>query len=213
MKTDEKIKSVVEDYDDIAQDYADEFYGNKEYEKYIDIFLKSLKGRKILDVGCGNGNDCRYISSKGFNVLGIDISKKMLEIAKANLPNIEFRLMDMCHMDFEDSSFDGIISNCSLFHVPSEILQDTLKEFNRVLKNKSKLFIVVAEGKWEQMVDEPYRSGQREVYMNYFTKEEIQQILENTKFNIKEFLIKHTVSDNALGNDEFVVLAENTKEM
>lgn len=53
LTTKEKVKSVIDDYDDIAEEYADEFYEDPSNRKYIDRFLQSLNGRGILDAGCG----------------------------------------------------------------------------------------------------------------------------------------------------------------
>ncbi len=61
LTTQEKTKSVVYNYDDIAREYAEEFYNDTSDNKYIDKFLQSLNGKKILDAGCRVGEDCKYI--------------------------------------------------------------------------------------------------------------------------------------------------------
>ncbi|MFH1457354.1 MAG: methyltransferase domain-containing protein [Patescibacteria group bacterium] len=69
-----KTNQVRAIYDKVA-----EFY-NAEYENtsaLIDIFLRLVKKNgKILDVGCRTGKDASYMSDKGFEVLGIGVSKK-----------------------------------------------------------------------------------------------------------------------------------------
>ena len=49
LSTQQKVESVVEDYDDIAREYAEEFYEDTSDDKYIDRFLSSLGGKSILD--------------------------------------------------------------------------------------------------------------------------------------------------------------------
>ena len=64
LTAEQKKKGVINDYDDIAKEYAGEFFEDTSDNKYIDAFLESLEGTKILDAGCGNGKDCKYISEK-----------------------------------------------------------------------------------------------------------------------------------------------------
>lgn len=206
MTSSQKKKTVIKDYNDIAKLYSDEFFGTKAYEKYIDNFLKLLNGKKILDVGCGNGTDCKYIKGKGYDINGIDLSENMLEIAKDRVPNVKFEIMDMTKMNYSNNIYDGIISNCSLFHIPDEEVLLTLKEFNRVLKEDGKILIIVQEGKGEEMVDEPYRPGTK-VYMNFFSEKYIIDLLKESKFEIISIDKKNCCSENELGTTELVIIA------
>lgn len=210
LNTDEKVKSVVEDYDDIAKEYADEFYEDTSANEYINEFLNSLTGRKILDAGCGNGKDCKYIEQKGFSAIGIDLSEGMLEIAKLRYPKGEFHKMDMTNITYKDNSFDGIISNCSLFHIPTELLPQTLEQFKRVLKPNGKLLFILQEGKEEKMVEEPYRPGVY-LYMNYFSIESISKLLKSHNFSVDKFYREKTHNEFELGNGKLIVLSSNKK--
>lgn len=115
LTTKEKVKSVIDDYDDIAEEYADEFYEDPSNRKYIDRFLQSLNGRGILDAGCGVGQDCKYMQEKGFETIGIDLSRGMLEVAKERYPQGRFQLMDMANIAYPDNTFDGIVSIAHYF--------------------------------------------------------------------------------------------------
>lgn len=148
LTIEQKKKSVIDDYNDIAQEYTEKFFEDKSDEKYIDQFLLILEGKNILDVGCGNGRDCKYISQKGFKIKGIDLSKKMLIIAKKMIPNIEFELMDIANITYPDNSYDGIISNCSLFHIPVKELPQTLNSFFKNIKTKRQIVINFTRRCW-----------------------------------------------------------------
>lgn len=95
LTTKEKIESVIGDYDDIAREYAEEFYDDTSDNNYIDRFLQSLSGTRILDAGCGVGEDCKYVEQKGFDAIGIDLSEGMLQIAREKYPEGKFKKMDM----------------------------------------------------------------------------------------------------------------------
>lgn len=212
LTVEEKKKGVIDDYDDIAREYAEEFFYDTSDNQYIDYFLQSLEGTKILDVGCGNGKDCKYISQKGFDINGIDLSVGMLEIAKERVPEGKFEVMDIANITYPDNSYDGIISNCSLFHVPTEELPKTLESFARILKPNGKLLLILQEGLGETMVEEPYRKGVH-IYMNYFSLEQIQNLLREYGFEVNNVAREEAPNEFELGNGKLIVLSNNEKKL
>ena len=165
----------------------------------------------ILDAGCGGGNNCQYINEKdGFQAYGIDFSDAMIAEARKRYPNVKIKKMDMTNISFPNQIFDGILSNCSLMHIPLELLSQTLQGFKRILKPKGKLLLIVLEGNGEEMVEEPYRQGlDIHVYTKYFTAEEISKILNDNGFKVDEIEKRETESGNELAGKELVVYASN----
>lgn len=172
--------------------------------------FQSLDGKKVLDVGCGNGRDCKYISLQGFDVTGIDLSIGMLKIARERVPNVQFEVMDIADITYSENSYDGIISNCSLFHIPSEELPKTLKSFARLLKPNGKLLLILQEGLGETMIEEPYRPNVN-IYMNYFSVEEISSLLQEYGFEVNTIKKEETPNELELGNGKLIVLSSNRK--
>lgn len=210
MTIEEKKKSVVDDYDDIAEEYCAEFFQDTSDNKYIDLFLASLSGKKVLDAGCGNGKDCLYVSQKGFDVNGIDFSEGMLNLAREKVPDGKFEVMDMTNISYPNNTYDGIISSCSLFHIPTEELPRTLLGFKRILKPNGKLLLILQEGNGEQMIDEPYREGVQ-VYMNYFSAEQIQELLKQYGFTTNSLHKEKSPNEFELGDGKLIVIATNEK--
>lgn len=180
--------------------------------KYIDVFLQSLDGIKILDVGCGNGKDCKYISEKGFEINGIDLSVEMLAIAKEKVPNGKFEVMDIANITYPENSYDGIISNCSLFHIPSEELSKTLQSFARVLKPNGKLLLILQEGLGKTMIEEPYRPGVN-IYMNYFSVDTISKLLQEYGFEVNSIEKEKLSNKFAPGSSKLIILSSNRKKL
>ncbi|MBI2252685.1 MAG: class I SAM-dependent methyltransferase [Armatimonadetes bacterium] len=101
--------------------------------------LGNIKGKKILSLGCGAGEECAYIKSLGAKeVAGIDISKKLIAEAKKNFLNIEFYVMDMEKLKFAKSSFDLVYSSLVLHYVKD--WTKVLIEIRKVLK-KNGIFL------------------------------------------------------------------------
>lgn len=94
--------------------------------------LPDFHDKKVLDLGCGYGWHCKYAANHGAaSVLGIDISHKMLNIAKQKNKDekIEYQCIAMEDLDFKEASFDVIISSLAFHYV---------KDFESLANNISK---------------------------------------------------------------------------
>lgn len=108
-------------------------FGNWIFSNY-----KISQGMSVLELGCGTGDMWKeqedLIDSCAGLVLS-DFSEGMLENAKANLgekPGLEYRVIDIQSIPFDDESFDVVIANMMLYHVPD--IACGLSEVRRVLK-------------------------------------------------------------------------------
>jgi 2-polyprenyl-3-methyl-5-hydroxy-6-metoxy-1,4-benzoquinol methylase len=83
--------------------------------------LPDLRGKDVLDLGCGLGWHCRYAIENGAeSVTGIDISEKMLAKAKEinNLEGISYKRMALEDAEFSAGSFDVVLSSLALHYTP-----------------------------------------------------------------------------------------------
>ncbi|AEC52494.1 ubiquinone/menaquinone biosynthesis methyltransferase; (ubiE) [Pyrococcus sp. NA2] len=105
------------------------------FSKYRQKALSLVKG-KVLEIGVGTGKNLPYYPA-GVEVIGIDISKGMLERAerrrrKLGLDNVKLLLMDVQNLEFEDNTFDTVLSTFVFCTVPDPL--KGLREAYRVLK-------------------------------------------------------------------------------
>src|SRR3954468_3662489 len=80
----------------------------------LGLFFTHLRGPKILDVGSGTARYVRRFVDRGLSYVGIDLSQKMVEIARAANPDQHFEVMSFRQLDFADETFDGIWCCCAL---------------------------------------------------------------------------------------------------
>ncbi|NBI05848.1 class I SAM-dependent methyltransferase [Senegalia massiliensis] len=98
----------------------------------FDLF-KPFKGMKVLDIGCGTGNFSIRLKELGCEVIGVDISDEMLNVArkKAKEKNldIDFLNMDIYNLEFDNESFDAVFSMAAF-----EFIKDTKKAIDEVFR-------------------------------------------------------------------------------
>jgi 2-polyprenyl-3-methyl-5-hydroxy-6-metoxy-1,4-benzoquinol methylase len=75
-------------------------------------FAGDVNGRTVLDAGCGTGYLSKKLCDQGAHVTGIDFSERMIEIARAHYPAMDFRV-DSCTQlaTIDDEHFDLVIAN------------------------------------------------------------------------------------------------------
>ena len=156
MPTDKK---TIEEYDKNNDKWLKgKGFGHSHLEKpamYKE--LPNLKGKSVLCIGCGAGEECEHIKSIGAKkVIGIDISKGLIEVAKKNYPEIEFFVMDMEKLRFENDSFDFVYSSLVMHYVKN--WTRVLQEVKRVLK-KNGVFLFSTH-------NPVYWSAERKTYKN-----------------------------------------------
>ncbi|MEN5436296.1 class I SAM-dependent methyltransferase [Sphingobacterium faecium] len=97
--------------------------------------LPDFQNKKVLDLGCGYGWHCIYAKQKGAkNVIGIDLSQKMIDKAKEHSKNfeIEYKKMAIEDINFDHEEFDVVISSLA-FHYLKD-LSSVFMKINQILK-------------------------------------------------------------------------------
>lgn len=121
---------VAQGYDQIAEEHLSwsKTIRQQEREKYTSLVLKQLpKEAALLDLGCGSGMLTTQTLAEKFQVTGVDISQRHIEMAMKNVPDAQFIHADMMTLDYPANCFDGIVSFYALFHLPKEEQKQLLK--------------------------------------------------------------------------------------
>lgn len=146
----EKILERVEKYwDNRAEEYCEiniselNSFKREAWIRLINEYAPKIEGRKlkVLDIGTGPGFFAIIMASCGYDVTAIDYTEGMLEKAKNNARifdfNIKFKRMDAQNLEFEDDTFDLIITRNLTWNL--EKPYEAYKEWYRVLSKGGRL--------------------------------------------------------------------------
>lgn len=150
---------TIKTYDAIAADYLTRWHDRSplevQFERFVSMLtVYNLNQQPILDVGCGPGFDTAQLKGYGLNVIGLDLSWKMLATGKRNFPG-EFVQADMRHLPFSET-FGGLWISASLLHIPRDETPNTLMELTRLLLPGGLLYLSLKEGFGESWKTNPY---------------------------------------------------------
>lgn len=114
----EEFKKIFNEHGENYAKMKERDINRKYLSKIILSILGEVKNKKVLDAGCGAGDGCRMLAKKGAKVTGIDISEKMISLAKERCKslNVKFYIGDMEKTKFKKKDFDIVIAIFSVMY-------------------------------------------------------------------------------------------------
>lgn len=195
-------------YDKIADLYLQQRnrYRNKETLEYFNSLLVSQ--RNILDIGCGTGIPIdTFFVKKGHSVIGIDISEKMLEIAKKSIPEATLVRKDILSLKKGEYSVDAVISFYTIFNIPKEEHQRIFNIINSFLPMHGLLLVTM--GTEERELTEEFLGAT--MHWSNFDVKKNRAIITRAGFKIlKEEIEK---GGGVKGGKHQIIIAQKTKEV
>lgn len=134
------LRTTRTSYDTVAADYAELFrdaLADSPLERamlagFADLVRAGGAGQ-VADVGCGSGRVAAHLHGLGLPVFGIDLSPRMVAVARQTYPGLRFEVGSMLGLDLPDGALGGVVTWYSIIHVPQERLPEVFAEFHRVL--------------------------------------------------------------------------------
>ena len=127
---------------------------NKLYNRFemrsleiLSIFkLMNYNPKRILDFGYGEGEITNFLHKKGYNIVGLDKIKNNnnYEVSLKTFPECDFRLYDGLNIPFEKNSFDTVIINDVMEHIPYKIMEKLIKGLRNIVKPNGMIYISVS---------------------------------------------------------------------
>ncbi len=194
----DRYKETFDTWNKVASLYQDKFMYLDLYNDTYDFICDSITrdNATILEIGCGPGNITKYLLSKrpDFDIFGIDIAPKMIELAKLNNPTADFAVMDCRQINNLDKKYDGIIGGFCLPYLSQTESNQLISASYDLLNDNGLIYLSFVEGDPDKS-DFKVGSGGR-VYFYYHTLDDIKSQLDSFRFwDIKTFKVKYTISE------------------
>jgi ubiquinone/menaquinone biosynthesis C-methylase UbiE len=169
---------IARDWDSQRKEMLGDVDLNSEIEKLIE------PGSLVADLGCGNGELSVFLASRGFEVIGVDSSSRMIDAARSRSQSgktkVDFRIGELEHLPFRDNEIDAAVVVLALHHVSAPA--DAIVECARVINKKGT--IVIAD--FEKHSIEKMRDMYHDLWLG-FSKRDLSRWSEKAGLSIKSY--------------------------
>lgn len=144
------------------------------------------RGDTILDVCTGTGSQALAFGRKGYEVLGVDISTDMLNVAikKNKSSNVRFEMADATGLPFEDKLFAVSTVSLALHDMPREVRPQVLKEMKRVSRRVVVIDYHIPENSVLKWLYVSFTSCYELGYYRDFAKQNLKELIEQQGLKI-----------------------------
>ncbi|MEW2307783.1 class I SAM-dependent methyltransferase [Streptomyces sp. NPDC006864] len=147
------LNEIRQSYDTVAADYArcvkDPGALDPVSRAVLSAFAELVTSSGLgptADVGCGPGKVTAYLTGLGVSAFGVDLSPKMIALARAAHPDLRFDVGSMSALAAGDGELGGVLAFYSTHHLPPAELPSVYGEFHRTLAPGGRLLLVTRVG-------------------------------------------------------------------
>jgi 2-polyprenyl-3-methyl-5-hydroxy-6-metoxy-1,4-benzoquinol methylase len=152
--------------------------------QFADILQNLFKKPDILDIGPGAGVISDYFSKRGFKTTAIDISKKMIEVAREASPLTQFLEGDFLEYNFK-KKFNGIFSKAVLHLFTKEDSKFFLEKCKNLLSNNGLIYLSLFIRDYSDEGFKPKYMGGKKFfrYTKDWTRSELETLIKESSLN------------------------------
>ncbi|MBP1780720.1 SAM-dependent methyltransferase [Micromonospora sp. HB375] len=183
-------------YDTVAVGYADQVRDALASEPYLQVSLalfadmvQAAVDGPVADVGCGPGHVTAHLSKLGVDAFGIDLSPKMIDVARRDNPGLRFEVGSMTDLSLGDASVAGLVAFWSLIHVPDDAVPTVFGHFRRVLRPGGPLLLGFHVGDGSRLKTQGYGGHPMRVYVHRRQPDQVTAWLRDAGFTVEAQLM------------------------
>jgi cyclopropane fatty-acyl-phospholipid synthase-like methyltransferase len=181
------------------------------YKDTFNYLLDNIPlGGSVIELGCGPGNVVHYLKSKrnDLEIFGIDIAGEMIKEAVRQNPASKFEVMDIKDAGNIIQKFDAIIAAFSLPYISQHDVPLLFENAAKLANNNAIFYLSFMEGARERSgFEKTSFTGENELYINYYERGEIEQLLKEHQFMIQAFYTKDYLETDGTITADLIYIA------
>ncbi|MFI5451579.1 class I SAM-dependent DNA methyltransferase [Pedobacter sp. UC225_61] len=205
----ENQEKNFEAWDKMASLYEDKFMHMDLYDDTYALFCEHIlkQNAKVLEIGCGPGNITQYLLSKkpDFKIDAIDAAANMVELAKKNNPNANFKVMDCRDLDKITTKYDAIICGFCMPYLSKADCAKLINDCATLLKNGGILYLSTIEGDYNQSTYETSSNGEYRLFVYYHETAYLQEMLNENNLDQLHLVRKEYPKGNEISTHSIFI--------
>lgn len=184
-----KTKSAIAIFDAYAEGYQDKYMDVSQYQATLDLFCAAITTAQaqVLELACGPGNLTRYLLAQrpDWQLLGTDLSAKMIQLARLNNPTAKFELMDIKAAGKLTQQFHGVICGFGLPYCSKEAALQLIADLPSILYSNGVVYLSTMEDDYSRSSYKgPSSGGTPQLYTYYHEADYLCAALKKNGFDI-----------------------------
>lgn len=176
--------TVAESYAEYVRDLLDDLPQERAaLGEFADLVRANGEG-PVADVGCGPGRVTAFLRHLGLDAFGIDLSPRMIGIARRDNPGVRFEVGSMTDLPLPDASVAGLLAYYSLIHIPDDAVPQVLAHFHRALRPGAPLLLGFHVGDESRLKTEGYGGHPMRVHVHRRTHARLTSWLTAAGFSV-----------------------------
>ncbi len=185
------LEKNVQTYDLLAEEYKER---KKDYEisdkgiirPFADYLKDNFKSINVLELGPGSGLNLQMFSEEGFNTTAIDISQKIIDVARQSSPKTKYIHDDFLAYNFEKIKYEGIFAKAFIHLFPKKDAILVIKKMRDLVVPKGEIFIstTLHEVSEEGFIKKSDYFGEPERFRKRWTEKELIETINNLNLDI-----------------------------
>ncbi len=211
----ENFNLSVQRFDEFAEEYASRFDNVSGYFDQLSWFVSQIKTSSpaILELACGPGNVTKFLKNHfpESRILAVDLAPKMIEIARKDLTDVDFRVMDVRDISVIPEKFDAVMCLFCLPFLSKEDAAKLIADCSSLLNPGGVIYLSTMEGDENRAgFEKTSFSGDSEVYFNYHRQADLQQAFETAGFTVLRLDRQDYLEPDGSVTVDLIFVAEKT---
>ena len=194
-------KNTIRTWKKVAQLYEEKFMDMKIYDESYAAFSSEIRqsDASILEIGCGPGNVTHWLRKHlpKSTILATDVASEMIEVAKKNVDNVQFEVLDARDINSLKEKFDAIMCGFCVLYLHKADLELLVKNSAILLNEQGVIYLSFIEGDYSDS-ELQTRSNGDSMKVHYYQESDVNEMFKANSIDpIQSIRVPYPLSDGS----------------